>query len=238
MLTTTGRLLFLDQTLQGMIRRFEDEYPECRLTPSEDIFSDAASAHSSTPSSTSAPTSMTAILATSPPEGQAAESDDEERKSAIRSRHNSDVSSASRALAIEEGRIHRLGQRVRAEILHNSRPNSSSGPTDPLTEIEAHSKPKDGLPLPTLDEIREKLSSLTGDDLRVAAERDNWEETLARIGQNAAEIQRLQHESPEEFENFRDAQMAALLNTGKDHSKSFGTDVTLTNDSHESAIED
>ena len=25
------RLLFLDKTLEGMIRRFEDEYPECRL---------------------------------------------------------------------------------------------------------------------------------------------------------------------------------------------------------------
>jgi len=221
-----------------MIQRFEDEYPECRLTPPEDNFSDAASAHSSTPSSTSPHTSMTVTLATSHPEGQAAESDDEERKSTIRSRHNSDVSSASRALSIEEGRIHRLGQRVRAEILHNSRPSSSSGPTDPLTGTEAHSKSKDGLPLPTLDEIREKLASLTGDELRVVAERDNWEETLARIGQNAAEIQKLQHESPEEFQAFRDAQMAARLNAGKDHNKSFGTDITLTNDSNESVIED
>jgi len=226
------RLLFLDQTLRGMVQRFEEEYPECRLPPSDNVSSDAASTHSSVPSS-SPPASTAATFSTSPSETQQNESDDDERKSAIRSRHNSDVTLASRALSIEEGRIHRLGQRVRAEILHNSRPPSSPGSADPLSQIEAHSKAKNGRPTPTLDEIRSKLESLTGEELRLVAERDNWEETLSLIGQNAEEIQRLQHESPEEFKNFSDAHMAARINAGKGP----GNGATM-HDHNDFAIED
>ncbi|KAF2503269.1 RNI-like protein [Lophium mytilinum] len=231
------RLLFLDQTLQGMIQRFEEEYPECRLDAASNIYSDAASTHSSAQSSSSPPTSTAATFSTSPSDTHAIESDDEERKSSIRSRHNSDVSLASRALSMEEGRIHRLGQRVRAEIYNNSRPSSSSGPGDPLSRIEADSQVKDGRPTPTLDELRSKLESLTGEELRLAAEGDNWEENLHRIGQNAEEIRRLKHESPEEFKAFSDAQRAARFNAGKEH-KFHAHGSAATRDQIDSAIED
>jgi len=90
------RLLFLDQTLQGMIQRFEDEYPETRLQ-----HADAASTHSSA-QSTSPPNSSVPTISTNLTENGTPESDDDEPK-ALRSRHNSDVSLASRALSLEEG---------------------------------------------------------------------------------------------------------------------------------------
>ncbi|KAF2816845.1 RNI-like protein, partial [Mytilinidion resinicola] len=231
------RLLFLDQTLQGMIQRFEEEYPECRLYSAGNMYSDTASTHSSAHSSSSPPTSTAATFSTSPSDTHAIESDDEERKAAIRSRHNSDVSLASRALSMEEGRIHRLGQRVRAEIYNHSRPSSSSGLGDPLSQIEALSKVKDGHSTPTLHEIRSKLDALTGEELRLAAEHGDWEETLNRIGENAEEIQRLKHESPEEFKVFSDAQRAARFNTGKAH-EGFRANGSAIHDQNDSAIED
>ena len=130
-----GRLLFLDQTLQGMIQRFEDEYPECRLhaaTPSK--FASATPGAAPSPPASTVPVLVTTGADPGPgpepgPEPDAAhDSDaDEDAPATLRSRHNSDVSLASRALAMEEGQVHRLGHRVRAEILQrSSRPPSPS----------------------------------------------------------------------------------------------------------------
>jgi len=202
---SSGRLLFLDQTLQGMIQRFEDEYPECRLQPSETVTADNASTHSSTPSSTSPPTLT--ISVSEPPQPDS----DEDEQPMLRSRHNSDVSLASRALSLEEGRIHRLGQRVRHEILNSSCPTSSSGPRpDPHNALESEQE------LPNhLQALCDKLYNLTGEEMRATIENDGWEETLQRIGQSAEELERLEKEAPEEFKCFREAQMAAIANAGK-----------------------
>ena len=97
-----GRLLFLDQTLQGMIQRFEDEYPETRLQPS-----DAASTTSSKLSS-SPPTSAVPTLENSVSTDFTAAESDEDEPSTLRSRNNSDVSLASRHMSLEEGRLHRF----------------------------------------------------------------------------------------------------------------------------------
>lgn len=203
------RLLFLDQTLQGMIQRFEDEYPECRLQPSETITADNASTHSSTPSSTSPPASSAPTLTTSVSEPPQPDSDEDEQPMLI-SRLNSDVSLASRALSLEEGRIHRLGQRVRNEILNSSRPTSSSPRPDLHSALEGEQE------LPNhLQALCDKLYNLTGEEMRATIESDEWEETLQQIGQNAEELERLEKEAPEEFKLFREAQMAAIANAGK-----------------------
>ncbi|OCK80574.1 RNI-like protein [Lepidopterella palustris CBS 459.81] len=226
------RLLFLDQTLQGMIARFEDEYPECRL-PSTETTAETESTHS-TQSSTSPLTSAAPTFSMSPPETQQQESD-EEPKLALRSRHNSDVSLASRALSLEEGRIHRLGQRVRNEILNNSRPTSSSGTGDRHTDSHPPSPLDDDQMPPHLRALQDKLYNLTGEQMREYAETKGWEETLHVLGQNAEELQRLEHEAPEEFKRFREAQIAALANAGKRKER---FEIGAKDDDNDVAVED
>lgn len=222
------RLLFLDQTLQGMIQRFEDEYPECRLQPSEAVTADNASTHSSTPSSTSPPASSAPTPSTNISEPVQPDSEEDEQQPMLRSRHNSDVSLASRALSLEEGRIHRLGQRVRNEILNSSRPSSSSG-----ARPDQHNSPENDQDLPNhLQALRDTFYNITGEEMRAGIERDGWEETLRRIGENAEELERLEKEAPEEFKNFREAQIAAIANAGKQNTN-FGTEKV-----EDTAVED
>ncbi|KAK8241489.1 hypothetical protein HDK77DRAFT_492163 [Phyllosticta capitalensis] len=160
------RLLFLDNTLQGIIQRFEAEYPECRpvsqpLNPLE-LSNRLANSLSSISSSSlrtdadyaTAPTSATSTMAgdhlpaesvlaptNGPVVNDAAsahtggDSDmedylDEEYLPplGLRSRHNSDVSLASRAQTLEEGRVHRMGQSVRRDVIRPGTP--TLGPDD------------------------------------------------------------------------------------------------------------
>jgi hypothetical protein len=159
-----GRLLFLDNTLRRMIERFEDEYPECRLPASEaeghvnmSASTDAIVSGSSSSISTSSP-ARSYSTATHPHSiGQstmtsafdADSSDDEDdvspEPSLTRSRHASDVSLASKALSIEEGRVHRIGQNLKRDILAEG----NGWPADDRID----------------DELREKLALLnTGND--------------------------------------------------------------------------
>ncbi|KAF2185689.1 RNI-like protein [Zopfia rhizophila CBS 207.26] len=194
------RLLFLDQTLQGMIQRFEDEYPETRLPAT-----DTASTRSSAPS-TSTPASTVPTLSTSITENGGHESDDDEPK-ALRSRHNSDVSLASRALSLEEGRLHRLGHRVRTEILNASRPSSShSKQANVSGTMDHHNLPDHLLAL------REKMLTYSGEEMRNMVEAMGWEKAFDGLIENAEELRKLQTDNPEEFKKFRESQIAALKN--------------------------
>jgi hypothetical protein len=203
------RLLFLDQTLQGMIQRFEDEYPETRLPTA----SDDASTHSSIPSS-SPPTSTSQILPHStydPDEAVGPDTDDEEEPRAIRSRHNSDVSLASRALSLEEGRLHRLGHRVRTELLNASRPSSPHSDQANLSgTLDEHELPEH------LKVLRLKLQSYSGEEIRHMTESVGWEKAFDTIVENAEELKDMMRENPEEFAKFRETQIAALRNRNPD----------------------
>jgi hypothetical protein len=211
------RLLFLDQTLQGMIQRFEDEFPETRLPQP-----DAASITSQL--SASSPTSASQILSASATDTERTWtttgdfSDDEEPK-ALRSRHNSDVSLASRALSLEEGRIHRLGHRVRTEILNASGPPSPTGSpsTDPTTNtsssLPSHPKSSPNADADAhLQSLRAKLDSYSGEDLRHLSQQLGPEDAFQRLSDNAVELKRLVSENPGEFERFKASQIAALRN--------------------------
>ena len=186
-----------------MIQRFEDEYPETRLTST-----DATSAHSSA-RSTSPPNSSVPTLSTSVTENGALESDDDEPK-ALRSRHNSDVSLASRALSLEEGRLHRLGHRVRTELLNPSRPPSSRSEAHTSGSMDDHDLPEYMLAL------RAQLATFSGDELRSMTEGLGWEAAFDHIIENAEQLKRLEKENPEEFWHFKQAQIAALKNRNPD----------------------
>ncbi|KAF2709880.1 RNI-like protein [Pleomassaria siparia CBS 279.74] len=200
------RLLFLDQTLQGMIQRFEDEYPETRLQPTDD-----ASTHSSA-ASTSPPGSSVPTLSTTITEHGSHESDDndDEPNRMVRSRHNSDVSLASRALSLEEGRLHRLGHRVRTELLNPSRPTSSHSEANVSGIMDDQNLPEH------LTALRAQFARYSGDELRTMTEGVGWEAAFDHIVDNAEQLEKLEKENPEEFWYFKQTQIAALKNRNPD----------------------
>ncbi|KAI0016537.1 hypothetical protein F4780DRAFT_758972 [Xylariomycetidae sp. FL0641] len=109
-----NRLVFLDQTIQGMIKRFEDEFPDCR----EGI------SHTASPRTT--PSDVTPPIpeintSLAPFDHDPAVSDTEEieteLKSPSRSRSNSIMSHTSKAFAEEEGRVLRAGHKFRRSFM-------------------------------------------------------------------------------------------------------------------------
>lgn len=238
------RLLFLDSTLQGIIQRFEDEYPECRVNRHPPTASEISAALANSigsltsernslaeTSNSGAPTEEGGASSTSAAHaGEMANtsfaadsaSDDDDYHHlpplGLRSRHNSDVSLASRAQTLEEGRIHRLGQSVRREILRPQTEDHLHG----TTGAEADSEPTH------LQILRERLFALSGGELRDMVVKDGWEETVRKIGANAEELRELEHERPDEFAQWRQSQIAAQVNAGRRGG----------HDGDESAIED
>jgi len=54
---------------------------------------------------------------------------------------------------------------------------------------------------------------MDGEEMRQAALSGTWEAYLEKLGTNKEELKRLQEESPEEYESFKEAQEAAILNS-------------------------
>ncbi|KAH5324508.1 hypothetical protein HBI12_086740 [Parastagonospora nodorum] len=206
------RLLFLDQTLQGMIQRFEDEYPETRLQPSDthSINSSSGSMPSNSPPISKVPTLDNSIT------DIANQDSDEEEGLTLRSRHNSDVSLASRHMSQEEGRLHRFGHRVRTGLLNPSRPNSSSG-DEPHNNPAFLSGTMDDHGLPEhLRSLRMYFHNYSGDEMRHMIEGVGWEKAFNNVVENAAELQNLERDDPATFQIFKESQIAALKNRNPD----------------------
>lgn len=199
------RLVFLDQTLQSMIQRFEEEYPETRIVPPSPTH--APSLASST-TEQSAPLSITT---------QGTEltnkSDDEDEfddLSSFRpavSRHNSDVSLASRALAIEEGHLHRLGQRMRRSIVDS--PSSALAPEDESTPWKVEEERR-------LKALAQKVEAITGPELKDLVEHNGWDAALVKFGANMNDLRALQEADPQAWEDFKESQMKARMNLAQD----------------------
>lgn len=203
------RLLFLDQTLQGMIQRFEDEYPETRL-PASDAASTTSSKLSSSPPTSSIPTIDNSIITdfTTAPES------DEDEPSTIRSRHNSDVSLASRHMSLEEGRLHRFGTRVREGILNAARPTTPDVTENHVSFISGTADDQ-GLP-EHLRSLREYFQKYSGEEMKTMIEGKGWEQAFDNVVQNAEELRNLERDDPQQFKVFRESQIAALKNRNPD----------------------
>lgn len=210
--TDTGRLLFLDQTLQGMIQRFEDEYPETRLQPSDtaSIDSSVGSAPSSSPPTSTVPTLDNSITDITNQDS------DEEEGLTLRSRHNSDVSLASRHMSLEEGRLHRFGHRVRTGLLNPSRPTSSNGDNEnPNPAFMTGTMDDHGLP-EHLRTLRMYFLNYSGDEMRQMIEGAGWEKAFNNVVENAEELRNLERDDPTAFKMFKESQIAALKNKNPD----------------------
>ncbi|KAL2019734.1 hypothetical protein VTK56DRAFT_9271 [Thermocarpiscus australiensis] len=113
------RLMFLDRTLNGIIKRFEDEFPDTRVSIDSGVDVGIHKADSKPISTT--PTTVDSDLANAAAvsddnEDEAAADDDTRIKSPSLSRRTSQLSLSSKALADEEGRVLRAGHKLRAGI--------------------------------------------------------------------------------------------------------------------------
>lgn len=188
------RLNFLDETLQSMIQRFEEEYPETKLV-------------SPSPGSTSFASSGAerAALSLSVNTRGAKSDDEDEFDEGVRpafSRHNSDVSLASRALSMEEGHLHRLGQRMRRSVVDS-----------PVAAVEEDHSATEEMRMKTL---KEKLEGISGPELKTLVEHDGWDHALGQIGANLNDLRLLQEEDPQAWEQFKDSQLKARMNISQD----------------------
>jgi hypothetical protein len=193
------RLIFLDQTLQSMIQRFEEEYPETRVSP-------PSPTRLSQASSGTEPSAPLSINTQSTELGQKSD-DEDELDDGVRpafSRHNSDVSLASRALAIEEGHLHRLGQRLRRSVVDS--PVAAVDADDDSSAWKAQEEAR-------LKSVKDKIESITGPELKNLVENDGWDVVLNKIGANMEDLRILQEQDPSAWEEFRESQYKARMNT-------------------------
>ena len=193
LIVSAERLQFLDTTLERMIRRFEDEYPECRIDPplpklpAEESTSDSGSL----PSSFTSP--WTNQMAAIDPNDII--EDDEQAVKVPMSRHNSDVSLASRFLTQEEGQMHRFGQQIRRDVLRPQFQDYAHGTTG--HEVEAEH----------LQELRARIDQLSGDEIKERVERLGPDAALRELGVTAKELWLLQRQDPESLEKFGNTQL-------------------------------
>ncbi|KAI1177665.1 RNI-like protein [Nemania sp. FL0916] len=105
------RLVFLDQTIEGIIKRFEDEYPDTRQA--DDTSETVSDPSSTAPKSDESPEIREAdTLALS--DNEDAET---ELRPPIRSRSSSILSHTSKAFSEEEGRALRVGHKFRRSFM-------------------------------------------------------------------------------------------------------------------------
>jgi hypothetical protein len=198
------RLLFLDQTLEGMIKRFEDEFPETRLP--------TAVTSPPLPDMTQVSPSDSMELNTGDGQGslsdaeptlvEATFSDDEDHIRPMISRHNSDVSLASRALSQEEGRMHRFGQQFRRDILKPESEDHAHGTTG------REDQPRH------LQLLRAMVEGLGGEEIKNRINAQGADAVLAELDNEASTLKReLMEQDPEAWEAFRESQEAAQRNT-------------------------
>ena len=187
------RLQFLDLTLERMIQRFENEYPETRLEsppPRPSLPSPLIAFPNSTPQNQLTGTGNSETLDPEP---------DSEPDQAIRIphlRHGSDASLASRQ-AQEEGRMHRFGQRIRRDILRPEGLDYAHGTTG--QEVEASH----------LQDLRRKLEGLPGAEIRDKVRALGPEGLLEAIGATVEELRILERSSSD---GARDEMLTALIN--------------------------
>ncbi|KAI9812875.1 MAG: hypothetical protein M1827_004393 [Pycnora praestabilis] len=201
-----GRLVFLDSTLERMVQRFEDEYPECRLDPAAPPPQPLAFAPNvvSRPSSFAHPSKIrntdNQAPNSDPTSADQALTDEEDEIRPPLARHDSDVSLAGRALTMEEGRMHRFGQQVRRDILRPQLKDYVHGTTG--HEYEATH----------LQLLRSRLELLNGSEIKERVMKEGPDAVMDEIGASAEELRILEEEDPEAFEKFRDAQLIAQYN--------------------------
>lgn len=202
---TIGRLQFLDFTLDRMIKRFEDEYPETRIAPQYGL-----PTTQETDSQNSGEDADAAVLGSSLPTAglgdENAIDDEDTDQYAIRlSRTSSITSLHSRAMISEEGHVHRLGQNLRRDFLDPSFDQSS----DEQSMDDSH-----------INALREKLDRLHDQQTRHSFETVGTDKAFEELGSTVEELWTIQRQDAEAFQKFKQSQIAAQINSGRPSSRS------------------
>jgi hypothetical protein len=195
-----GRLFFLDQTLQRIIQRFEDEYPETKVpeVPSLPNRTEIESLGPSLADATVLSASVTSDSLEQVPSSEEYMAAEENPSLLKLTRTSSNTSLAAKAYTDEEGRMHRFGQGVRREVLRQSEINDG---TDLSKEH--------------LDDLRNRYDNFKGEELRAKIASEGPDEVLKELGMNATELSILHKEDPESFKIFAQSQIAAQINSGR-----------------------
>jgi hypothetical protein len=190
MLTVIDRLVFLDKTLARMIQRFEDEYPETRLPrvlTSPPLLGPEGSDVAASPDAQCSDTEPTL------PEPAGYDEEDAAIRPTL-SRHNSDVSLASKALSQEEGRMLRIGQKIRRDILK------------PDQEGHMPAGSEHDILAPHLEMLRSMIDGMEGDEIRRIIEEGGQEAVFKVLTEDASALrQKFIDCDPEGWEKFREA---------------------------------
>ncbi|KAM5472342.1 Microtubules assembly and stabilization protein [Microsporum audouinii] len=215
------RLHFLDMTLQRMIQRFEDEFPDTRI-PDE-----TSTTRSSEGSPNLSNINDSSIL--EPPDLSAngnatAEADGEDEdvdRYAVRlSRASSNTSLHSRALTSEEGKVHRLSHHFSHTLLNRQESDNSKksdqeqeSPEKPISQ-----SPPDAVQVQALREKLERLHALQGGDAHAHPHSEGLSSpphTILPDGpSNLEELLALQKQDPEAFAELKENHIVALINAG------------------------
>jgi hypothetical protein len=192
------RLVFLDNTLKGIIKRFEDEFPDTRDDDQQPISPDVTEPDQHLAASFTSAADPESYL---PP---AAGSDNEDEPFSIKpplSRTNSVVSISSRALADEEGRVLRAGHKFRSGIFKPEHYMLLSG-------LEMVGADKNHVRV-----LHEMLDDIGDEELLQKAE----EIGVVRVFQEYREevLGKLKEADPEHWERFAESQIMATKNVGK-----------------------
>ncbi|EPS25445.1 hypothetical protein PDE_00378 [Penicillium oxalicum 114-2] len=191
------RLQFLDFTLQRMIQRFEDEYPETRIVPQPAPASAAPDNISQHSSEGATGPSASEIMNNYLVDNENAIDDEETDQYAIHlSRTSSMTSLHSRAMTSEEGHVHRLGQNLRRDFLNP--PSGSGDPDDEASHLVA---------------LRKKLERLHEQQSQSPFDSSGTEDTFEKLGLTVDELWAAQHHDVESFERFKQSQIAAQINS-------------------------
>lgn len=199
-----GRLQFLDITLQRMIQRFEEEFPETRIVPQPaPAGPEESSSQHSAESIHDQP-----VFGENPPFGSSFDADtaidDEDTDHYIigLSRSSSNTSLHSREMTSEEGRVHRLGQNLRRDFLNPS--------LDPSAD-DISGSPFDDSHIALL---QEKLERLRAEEIRSRIESVDPDKALEELDSTVEELWMIRKEDSEAFQKFKESQIAAQINGG------------------------
>lgn len=120
-------------------------------------------------------------------------------------RRNSDASLASRSMTLEEGRLHRHGQRLRRDVL-----NSSSLANE--DEASGNESQKLQTERDRIRALADKIESIPGEVLKPIVDQHGWAAVLKQWGINYEDVRAMSEQDPEGWEQFTDAQMKAKMN--------------------------
>lgn len=228
--------MFLSNTLNNIIKRFEDEFPDTRITDPTDSaidLPDNTSTKSTSSSNNADPKIITSTLhiPSTTPDDDADPASPTAIKSPALSRSNSLLSLSSKALADEEGRVLRAGHKFRAGVVAdqtqsprtsttNTTTTNGSDPEtpgqDPDLRAEHYALLTSGVEMVGADpkhvRILHDMLEECGEELRKEAEVKGAVEVFTTRREEV--LRRLRELDPVYWERFVESQEMARANSG------------------------